>query len=88
MLFPVVLLSGQGVISHRVVWSGAAEAISCLEKSLQIAGSVHGRNHPVMESFWLALAEAKTEVSILHSLRMDFRSSRQAIANDLHSMME
>ena len=63
----MALLSGQGASRHDLVWPGAAEAISCLEKSLQIAGSVHGRNHPVMESFWLALAEAKTEVSTLHS---------------------
>ena len=72
----MVLLSGPGAIGDNVVWPGAAEAISCLEKSLQIAGSVHGRNHPVMESFWLALAEAKTEVSILHSaLRMNLLCS-------------
>ena len=72
----MVLLYGQGATIHHVVWHGAAEAISCLEKSLQIAGSVHGRNHPIMESFWLALAEAKTEVTTLHSaLRMHLLGS-------------
>ena len=85
----MVLLSGQGAISHHVMWPGAAEAISCLEKSLQIAGSVHGRNHPVMESFWLALAEAKTEASILHStLRMHLSYSETGSRTGLRPMLK
>ena len=40
----------------------AGEAVQCLEKARQIAAAVHGRDHPILESFWEALAEAKREV--------------------------
>ncbi len=39
----------------------AGEAVQCLEKARQIAAAVHGRDHPILESFWEALAEAKKE---------------------------
>ena len=44
----------------------AGEAVQCLEKARQIAAAVHGRDHPILESFWEALAEAKKEVSFAH----------------------
>ena len=44
----------------------AGEAVQCLEKARQIAASVHGRDHPILESFWEALAEAKKEVSFAY----------------------
>ncbi len=40
----------------------AGEAVQCLEKARQIAAAVHGRDHPILESFWEALAEAKRQV--------------------------
>lgn len=32
------------------------------EKAVQVASAVHGRDHPVMESYWQAVAEAKQAV--------------------------
>ena len=40
----------------------AGEAVSHTEKAVQVAGAVHGRDHPVMESYWQAVAEAKQAV--------------------------
>lgn len=45
----------------------AGEAVECLEKARQIAASVNGKDHPMMESFWDALAEAKKAVRGPHT---------------------
>ena len=46
----------------RAVCVAADEAIKYADQALQVASSVHGGDHPVMESFWQALAEMKQEV--------------------------
>ena len=47
------------------MWSLAAagEAASFNEKAAHVAGAVYGRDHPVLESYWRAVAESKQQAS-------------------------
>ena len=50
------------VCVRECICAAAGEAVSHTEKAVQVAGAVHGRDHPVMESYWQAVAEAKQAV--------------------------
>ncbi|EIE27806.1 hypothetical protein COCSUDRAFT_39376 [Coccomyxa subellipsoidea C-169] len=58
------------------------EAVSHTEKAVQVAGSVHGRDHPVMESYWQAVAEAKQAAGDKDGAR---DANRQALRVRSHS---
>lgn len=59
--------------------------MSHTEKAVQVAGSVHGRDHPVMESYWQAVAEAKLAVSNHFSRVFTMFSGSLSVLTSFHT---
>lgn len=57
-------MSNVAFLKEPLPFGCTGQAASHTEKAVQIAGAVHGRDHPIMESYWQAVAEAKQAVRI------------------------
>ncbi|KAK9917864.1 hypothetical protein WJX75_009040 [Coccomyxa subellipsoidea] len=82
------LRNSHAAMAHRAIadvhllLNEHGEAVSHTEKAVQVAGAVHGRDHPVMESYWRAVAEAKQAAGDKEGAK---DASRQALRVRSHS---